>query len=127
MPRKSIIIGWPETSKAIIEHALIADTIKIWITFSEAMKICSDPIHNPTVFDIIPTNDLWSILFDNIATEISESKWLDEYTIEILVENVAELPTEITVSFENPSNLLMSFYGKQWNPFSKIYSKNINV
>jgi hypothetical protein len=116
----------PYAAKATIEHEFNIDHIGIWVTFRLPMKICSDPINNPTVFDVKPPDAKWIVEIDGIETAISSSDWLDQFTMHLLIENAAASPSELYVSYDGPDYSLRTSWGKQWEPWSKITSTDIN-
>jgi len=112
----------PYAAKAIIEHGFDIDHLDIWITFRLPMKICSDPLDNPTVFDIKPANENWLVKIDTVETPITSSAWLDEYTMHLTIDEVVTQPTDLTVSYIAPSPLLITIWSKQWEPWVDIVS-----
>jgi microcystin-dependent protein len=116
----------PYAAKAIIEHEFNIDHIDIWITFRLPMKICSDPINNPTVFDVKPPDEKWIVELDGIETAISESNWLDEFTMHLLIENAAASPDELLVSYDGPDINLRTSWDKQWEPWVEILSTDLS-
>jgi hypothetical protein len=116
----------PYAAKATIEHEFNIDHIDIWITFRLPMKICSDPLNHPTVYDIKPPDSKWIVELDGIVTAISSSDWLDQFTMHLLIESVALPPAELTVEYDSPDFLLRTTWDKQWEPWGKITSTDID-
>jgi hypothetical protein len=115
----------PYAAKATIEHEFNIDQLDIWLTFRLPMKICSDPINNPTVFDVKPPNDKWYVELDEAEAEINASEWLDQHTMHLTIENVAANPGKVTVSYLGPDTLLRTTWDKQWEPWADIVSTDL--
>jgi hypothetical protein len=114
----------PYAAKATISHKFTIDQLDIRIEFSLPMKICSDPLNNPTAFDVKPPAAKWSVKLNGLEAEITSSDWLDQYTLHLLIENVAANPERLEVSFLGPDAKLITTWLKQWEPWADILSQS---
>ena len=117
---------WPYAAKAVIQHELEVSVLKIWITFKLPMKICTNPLNNPAVFDVKPPDEKWLVKLDDVETAITSSDWLDMYTLQLTINSIFVTPAEVLVSYLGPDSKLITVWGKQWEAWSEIESTDIN-
>lgn len=114
--------GWPYAAKAVIQHNYEGTTLRIWITFRLSMKLSSDPLADPVVFDIKPPNEKWIVELDDIEKDIISSEWIDLYTMLLIIESIESEPDKVTVQYDGPDPDLITTWGKQWEAWSAILS-----
>ena len=112
----------PYAAKAVIQHFYEGTTLQIWITFCLPMKLSSDPLASPVVFDVKPPDAKWIVYLDNIETAITSSEWLDLYTMLLTIETVAAEPDKVAVTYNGPDPDLRTVWNKQWEPWAAIRS-----
>ena len=96
---------------ATITHTYEGTTVSIRIVFAKPMNQ-----------NVKPADELWLVELDDIETEITDSFWLDEYSLQLDIEDIDNRPATVIVSYLGPSPLLVTTWGKQWQPWSSINS-----
>jgi hypothetical protein len=112
----------PYAAKATIQHEYEGTTLYIWITFALPMKLSSNPLEVPPVFDIKPPDAKWIVKLDDVLTTITSSTWLDLYTMLLTIESVFIEPNKVTVQYDGPDTNLRTVWCKQWEPWAAIES-----
>ncbi len=101
----------PYAALAIIEHEFDVDHLNIWIVFKFAMDT-----------DNKPANALWIVEADDVVKAVTTSAWLDEWTLLLTLDTVADIPDRVTVEYDGPDTNLKIRWGKQWEPWGPILS-----
>ena len=96
---------------ATIKHTYSGTTVSIRIVFAKPMNQ-----------NVKPADELWFVELDDIETEITDSFWLDEYSLQLDIEDIDNRPATVVVSYLGPSPLLITTWGKQWQRWSNINS-----
>lgn len=109
-------------ANAIIQHEYEGTTLFVWISFHLPMKLSSDPLATPPVFDVKPPDAKWIVYLDEIETAITSSEWLDLYTMLLTIEAVASEPDKVSVKYDGPDPNLRTSWDKQWEPWALITS-----
>jgi len=104
----------PYAAKAIIEHEFDVDHVNVYVTFRFDMNQAAKP-----------DNDLWVCLVDDVEKAVTDSDWVDEYTMLLTVANIATYPDRVTLEYNGPSIDLQISWGKTWEPWGAILSKDI--
>jgi len=112
----------PYAAKAIVQHEYEGTTLYIWLEFYLPMKLSSDPLATPPVFDVKPPDTKWLVELDDVLTAITSSEWLDLFTMLLTIEAVASEPDKVTVEYDGPDPDLRTAWGKQWEPWAAIES-----
>lgn len=113
MPRSA---NRPYATKAIIEHEFDTDHLNVWITFRHTMDQTRKP-----------QDDTWIIEVDDIEKPVHISTWLDEWTLHLLIPNIASIPDRVTLEYRGPSIFLQTTWNKQWEPFGPILSSDSSL
>jgi hypothetical protein len=115
---------WPDpyAAKNVIQHEYEGTTLYIWLTFPLPMKLSSDPLATPPVFDVKPPDAKWLVYLDTVLTAITSSEWLDLYTMLLTIEAVAAEPDKVTIAYDGPDPDLRTVWDKQWEPWAIIES-----
>lgn len=116
---------WPYAAKAIIQHEFSVDHLNIWITFRLPMRISSDPLADPEIYDLMPPLNKWKVELDAVEKTVTSSEWQDEFTLLLVVGSISTNPTRATVEYEGPDYGLLTTWGKQWEPWGPILSFDI--
>jgi len=116
----------PYASKAIVQHEYEGTTLFVWLEFCLPMKLSSDPLATPPVFDVKPPDAKWLVELDEVLTPITSSEWLDLFTMLLTIEAVASEPDKVTVEYDGPHPDLRTAWNKQWEPFGPIFSINFS-
>ena len=88
-----MINGWPYAAKAIIQHEFDTDHLNVWLTFSLPMRLSSNPLATPEVYDYKPTDDKWIVTVDGVVKAVVSSAWQDFFTMLLTVGGVSTPPT----------------------------------
>ncbi|TES91562.1 MAG: hypothetical protein E3J94_03650 [Desulfobacteraceae bacterium] len=101
----------PYAAKAIIEHEFDTDHLNIYVTFRFPMNQGDKP-----------ANAKWIALVDDIEEDITDSEWIDEYTMLLTVDGIASIPERVTLEYSGPDVNLTTTWDKQWEPWGAILS-----
>jgi hypothetical protein len=112
----------PYAAKAVIQHEYEDTSLYIWITFCLPMKLSSNPLAEPVIFDVKPPNSKWLIKLDAVETAITSSEWLDLYTMLLTITTIDVSPDKVTVAYDGPDIGLRTAWNKQWEPWAAIES-----
>jgi len=112
----------PYASKAIVQHEYEGTTLYVWLEFYLPMKLSSDPLATPPVFDVKPPDEKWIVELDDVETPITSSEWLDLFTMLLTIEAVTSGPDKVTVEYDGPDPDLRTTWGKQWEAWAAIES-----
>jgi len=112
----------PYAAKAIIQHEYEDTTLYIWITFQKPMKLSSNPLAEPVIFDVKPPDEKWIVELDDVETSITSSEWLDLYTMLLTITAIGIGPDKVTVQYDGPDIGLRTVWHKQWEPWAAIES-----
>lgn len=108
--------GWPSCAKAVIEHEFDTDHLSVWLTFSDSMNILKVPL----ITDFVP-------FLDNVVKAFATIEWIDHYTLLLTIADVGSLPDRVLIDFPYPVQNLVTYYGKQWEPWADILSIDITT
>ena len=112
----SFVRPWPYAAKAVVQHEWDIDHLNVWITFRFSM----DTMIKPPVA-------LWICMVDDVEKEVSDSEWIDAWTLLLTVPDIAVLPDRVTLEYEGPNANLRISWAKQWEPFGPILSISLSV
>jgi hypothetical protein len=84
-------------------------TLSFRITFRHPMDTLSTP--NPSTFNFV---------IDGEEYYGDSCEWLDDFSLQVIVINVPSYPSSVFCSYEGPDANLVTSWGKQWEPWSKI-------
>jgi hypothetical protein len=102
-----------------INHVFDTDHLNIWVTFHHQMLRSSDPTAEPPVYDIMPPLEKWLLEADEVAVDIIDSEWIDEFTLLLTSDTVAAEPTGVTLAYDGPDEDLAYRWGKQIEPWGQ--------
>lgn len=104
----------PYAHGAIIEHEFDGAKLNIWLTF-----------RHPMDQNVKPALNLWTLTVDTVDKAISDSDWVDEFTL--WLESVATVayPTRVLLAYDGPSGNLQTTWGKDWEPWGNALSTDI--
>jgi len=115
----------PYAAKAIVEHEFAIDHLNVYVTFRFAMETTSGPLAEPVIHDVMPPLELWICKVDNIVKPITASAWLDAWTLLLTVPDIGIYPNRVTLEYDGPDKDLQISWGKRWEPWGAILSKDI--
>jgi hypothetical protein len=101
----------PYATKAIIQHEFVVNLLNIYVEFRHPMDIT-----------VKPADTVWIIYLDGVETPITSSIWLDQFTMQLIIESVAAEPDRVLVTYDGPDPLLITSWDKQWEPWAAIPS-----
>ena len=116
---------WPYAAKAIIQHEFDTDHLNIWMTFPFAMDITYIPDGETEPVPLKPPDELWIVKADTIEKPVSNSEWVDQWTMFLTVPNIVSNPARLTVRYDGPNSSLRISWQKQWEPWGPILSLDI--
>ena len=106
----------PYAAKAIITHEFDTEHLNIWLTFKYSMNIL-----------LKPNNAVWLVDIDGTITAVTTSAWVDEYTMLLVIDEIATQPARVLVEFDGPDGNLETSWHKNWEPWGPILSVSQNV
>lgn len=119
--------GWPYAAKAVIQHEFDTDHLNIWVTFDKAMRLSSDPLAEPPVYDRKPPDEKWIVYVDEVLKEVTVSAWQDDWTLLLTVPDIGSLPDRVLVAYDGPDEMLEISWHKQWEPWGAILSLDVTT
>ena len=105
--------GRPYAAKAIITHVFDTDHLDISVTFRFQMDQ-----------DNKPANALWKVEVDDVIKAVTDSDWVDAFTMLLTVGSIGSIPTKVTLEYDGPSLNLTTVWQKQWEPWGPILSSD---
>lgn len=116
----------PYAAKATVEHEFITDHLELYVTFRSPMKLSSEPLTNPPVWDIMPQLNKWLLDADTVEVDIVSSEWLDLWTLLLTSDTIATHPALVNLEYDGPDANLRTSWNKQWEPFGPIVSTDLS-
>jgi hypothetical protein len=117
----------PYAAKATVEHEFVTDHLEIYVTFRHSMKLSSEPLTTPPVWDIMPPLNKWLLDADTVDVDIVSSVWLDLWTLLLTSDTIATRPTLVNLEYDGPDIGLRTSWDKQWEPFGPIPSTDLTA
>jgi len=115
----------PYAAKATVEHEFVTDHLELYVTFRQPMKLSSEPLTVPPVWDIMPPLSKWLLDADAVDIDIVDSEWLDLWTLLLTSDTIATYPSEVKLEYDGPDLNLRTSWDKQWEAFGPILSSEI--
>jgi hypothetical protein len=115
----------PYAAKATVEHEYTGGHLELYVTFRKPMKLSSNPLATPPVYDVMPPLNLWKLICDGVAKTIVASEWLDLWTLLLSSQAIAAAPVYNTLKYNGPNIDLRTSWNKQWEAFGPIASTNV--
>jgi hypothetical protein len=112
----------PYAAKAIVQHQFLTDHIELYLTFKYPMLRTRNPLAEPPVFDVMPPLSLWLLDCDAVEIDITESVWIDEYTLMLTSDTLTAAPSIVALEYDGPDNNLCLKWNKQVYPWGPIPS-----
>lgn len=106
--------GWPYAAKAVIQHEYSAGSLKLWVTFANAM----DQAVKPLVA-------VWLCTADATPRAVFASAWQDPWTMLLTTVDFEGAPDRVLLAYDGPNPLLRIASSKQWEPWGPILSLDI--
>jgi len=106
----------PYAYGAKIEHEFDGTKLNIWLTFRHPMNQNNKP-------DL----DSWTLTVDEVEKAISDSDWIDEFTL--WLESVATVayPDRVLLAYNGTDENLETTWGKNWEPWGAKLSADLTA
>ena len=112
----------PYAAKATVEHEFVTDHLELYVTFRQPMKLSSEPLTVPPVWDIMPPLAKWVLDIDASPIDIISSKWIDLWTLLLISDTLTTRPVLVKLEYDGPNIGLRTSWDKQWEAFGPIVS-----
>ncbi|MCJ7778102.1 MAG: hypothetical protein MUP16_07305 [Sedimentisphaerales bacterium] len=89
------------------------------------MKLSSEPLTIPPVWDIMPPLNKWLLDSDAADVDIVSSEWLDYFTLLLTSDTITTRPAIVKLQYVGPCVGLSTAWNKQWEPFGPIPSTDL--
>ena len=104
----------PYAAKAKIEHEFDTDHLNVWLTF-----------RHPMDQSLMPPLALWLLEVDDVAVDIVNSAWQDQFTLLLTSDTIVAYPERVLLEYAGPNSNLQTTWGKDWEPWGPILSADI--
>lgn len=117
----------PYAAKATVEHEFLTNLLEIYVTFRNPMRRSAIPQATPPLYDWYPSLAKWILKADSTTFAIVACVWIDEYTLQLTSDTIANRPAIVTLEYAGPDEQLETTWGKQWEPFGPIPSTDLTA
>lgn len=115
----------PYAAKATVEHQWVTDHVELYLTFEHPMLRTRDPLASPPVYDVMPPLSKWLLDCNAVDTDITESVWIDEYTLKLTSDTLTAAPSVVALEYDGPDDDLCLKWDKQVYPWGPIPSTEL--
>ena len=112
----------PYAAKATVQHVFVTDHIELYLTFDHPMLRTRYPLADPPAYEVMPPLSKWLLDCDAVDTDVTDSEWIDEYTLKLTSDTLTAAPSIVTLEYDGPDDDLCLVWNKQVYPWGPIPS-----